>query len=71
MTTVDIQSTLPKGNHEAVRQEAVELVKHWSRPSGGLIVFNYGDAEAIGATDEITHTMFEAFYGLKDYWLRS
>jgi len=71
LTTVDIQSTLPKGNHEEVRKEAVELVKHWSRPSGGLIVFNYGDAEAIGATDEITRTMFEAFYGLKDYWLKS
>ena len=68
LTTVDIQNTLPKCNHDEVRQEAVELVKHWSRPSGGLIVFNYGDSDAIGTTDDVTNTMFQAFYDLKDYW---
>ncbi len=67
LTTADIQYTLPKGNHKEVRKEVFELVKHWSRPSGGLIVFNYGDSEAIATTDEITRTMFEEFYNLKDY----
>jgi len=70
LTTVDIQNTLPKCDHEVVRQEAAELVKQWSRPSGGLIVFNYGDSEAIGTTDDVTNTMFKAFYDLKDYWQR-
>ena len=68
LTTVDIQSTLPTRNAQLVRAEAEELVKYWSKPSGGFIVFNYGDSEAIGTTDEITEVMFQAFYELANYW---
>lgn len=70
LTTVDIQATLPKGDADAVRQEAEELVKHWSTPKGGFIVFNYGDSKAIGTTNEITEVMFKTFYELADYWNR-
>ncbi len=70
LTTVDIQATLPKGNHESVEAEAFALVKNWSTPEGGFIVFNYGDSESIGTTDEITEVMFKVFYGLKEFWKR-
>lgn len=68
LTTVDIQTTLPEGDKQAVRREAEELVAHWSTPEGGFIVFNYGDAAAIGATDEITEVMFRKFIDLAGYW---
>ena len=68
LTTVDIQATLPKQDAGAVRAEARELVEHWSRPEGGLIVFNYGDSESIGVSDEIAEVMFREFYDLRNYW---
>jgi len=71
LTTVDIQTTLPQGNAAAVEAEAELLVKHWSTPRGGFIVFNYGDAAAIGATDAVTEVMFRKFFDLADYWQRS
>ena len=68
LTTVDIQATLPKGDMQAVREEAALLVKNWSNSRGGLIVFNYGDSEAIGTTDEVTEAMFRSFYDLREFW---
>ena len=68
LTTVDIQATLPKENTEDVRAEARELVKHWSTPAGGFIVFNYGDSEGIGVTDSIAEVMFKEFYDLRHFW---
>jgi uroporphyrinogen decarboxylase len=70
LTTVDIQATLPRGKTESVKAEARELVKNWSTPEGGFIVFNYGDSESIGTSDEITEMMFRVFYDLKEYWKR-
>ncbi len=71
LTTVDIQATLPRGDAAAVTAEAEELVENWSTPEGGFIVFNYGDSEGIGTTDEITEIMFEAFFKLRNYWQRT
>jgi len=68
LTTVDIQATLPKNNPAEVRQEARDLVKNWSTTDGGLIVFNYGDSEGIGVTDDIAEVMFREFYDLRNYW---
>ena len=68
LSTVDIQSTLPRENAEDVVAEARKLVEHWSTPDGGFIVFNYGDSEGIGTSEEISETMFREFYNLKDYW---
>ena len=65
--TVDIQATLPTGNPEAICKEAEDLIKYWSTPNGGFIVFNYGASEAIGTTDAATKIMFEKFYQLKNY----
>jgi len=71
LTTVDIQTTLPQGKADAVQQEAADLVANWSTSEGGFIVFNYGDAEAIGTTDAITEIMFKAFFDLAHYWTAS
>jgi len=68
LSTVDIQATLPKCDPDAVRAEAQQLIKCWSTPKGGFIVFNYGASEAIGTTDEISRIMFKAFYDIKEYW---
>ena len=61
LTTVDIQATLPRGVAQAVREEAKLLVKHWGTPEGGLIVFDYGDPEALGVPAEMARAMFDAF----------
>lgn len=68
LTTVDIQSTLPGNDETAIQEEAKELVKYWSTPQGGFIVFNYGDPNAIGTTDKATETMFRSFFDLATYW---
>ncbi len=68
LTTVDIQSTLPRGIEEEVREEARLLVQNWSTPEGGFIVFNYGDPEALAVRPEMTRIMFDEFVKLKDYW---
>jgi uroporphyrinogen decarboxylase len=68
LTTVDIQVTLPRENPDDVREEARELVENWSTPKGGFIVFNYGDSEGIGVSDDIAEVIFKEFYGLREYW---
>jgi uroporphyrinogen decarboxylase len=67
LTTVDIQSTLPSNNPEAIREEAHELVDNWSTPDGGFVVFNYGDPEGINVNDAMSTVMFEAF--MEKMWL--
>jgi len=61
LTTADIQRTLPSGDPEKVRSEVRELVEKWSTPRGGLVVFNYGDPEALGVSSEMSEVMFRAF----------
>jgi len=61
LTTADIQRTLPSGDPEKVRSEVRELVERWSTPSGGLVVFNYGDPAALGVSAEMSEVMFRAF----------
>jgi hypothetical protein len=66
LTTADIQATMPSGDLERIRAEVRQLVEHWSRPQGGLIVFNYGFDESIGTTPEATRAMFDEFRRLMD-----
>ena len=56
-----LQKTLPEGNKIAIEKEVDELVKNWSTPKGGMVVFNYGMGEAIGVDDETTRFMFDKF----------
>jgi len=68
LATADIQATLPSGDAEAVREEVGLLVRHWSTPAGGLIAFDYGDAEALGVPSEVAPVMFDQFVKLQHYW---
>ncbi|HEY3397321.1 MAG TPA: uroporphyrinogen decarboxylase family protein [Armatimonadota bacterium] len=63
-TTCDIQMTLPWKNPEAIREEAALLYKHWSTPTGGFILSDYGDGNAIGVPLEKKRIMLEAFRDL-------
>lgn len=58
---VDIQSTLPTGNKEAIEQEVKELVQKWATPKGGLIGIEYGYLDAIGTTKEAMLFAYECF----------
>ncbi len=71
LTTADIQSTLPHGVEAEVREEVRMLVRHWSTAAGGLIVFNYGDPEALAVHPDMTRVMFDEFVKCQDYWQRS
>jgi len=68
LATVDIQSTLPQGIEQQVREEAGLLVRHWSTPAGGLIAFHYGDPVALGIPPEMSAIMFDEFVKLRTYW---
>lgn len=61
LATVDIQTTLPRGVEEEIRQEARLLLDHWRTPQGGLIAFDYGDWPAVGVSPEAPRIMFEEF----------
>lgn len=58
---VDIQTTLPSGDKEAIEQEVIELVNKWATPSGGLIGIEYGYLDAIGTTQESMLYAYECF----------
>ena len=68
LATVDIQSTLPRGIEEEVREEARLLVQHWNTPQGGMIAFDYGDWPAIDVAPETVQAMFDEFAKQQNYW---
>ena len=52
----------------AAPAEVEALIRHWSTPQGGFVVFNYGDPEALGVQPEMTEVMFRAFADQMHYW---
>jgi uroporphyrinogen-III decarboxylase len=66
--TVDVQTTMPRGVEEEVREEARLLVENWSTPEGGMIAFDYGDWPAIGVAPETPPIMFDEFAKHMHYW---
>lgn len=68
LATVDIQSTLPRGGEEEIREEARLLVRHWGTADGGLIAFDYGAWDALGVRPEVPQIMFDEFARLQHYW---
>jgi len=66
--TVDIQTTMPRGIEDEVREEVRMLVEHWSTPEGGMIAFDYGDWPAIGVAPEMPRVMFDEFARQMHYW---
>jgi uroporphyrinogen-III decarboxylase len=65
LATVDIQTTMPRGNEADIRDEARLLVKHWATPRGGFIAFDYGAWEALGVRLEMPQVMFDEFFKLR------
>ena len=61
LATVDIQTTMPRGIEEEIREEARLLWRHWGAADGGLIVFDYGAWEAVGVRPEAPEIMFDEF----------
>ena len=68
LATVDIQSTMPRGIEAEIREEARQIVRHWSTPAGGMIAFDYGEWPAIDVKPETVEIMFDEFVKLKRYW---
>ena len=68
LATVDIQTTMPGGDEEEIREEARQIVRHWSTPQGGLIAFDYGDWPAIDVKPESVEAMFDEFVKQQHYW---
>ena len=50
-----------------IREEAGLLARHWSTPRGGMIVFDYGDWEAIDVKPETPVIMFDEFRKLSGH----
>ncbi len=71
LATVDIQSTLPRGNEAEIREEARQLIRHWSTPQGGMIAFDYGDWAAVGVGEDAPRIMFAEFVQQMHYWQTS
>ena len=68
LATTDIQSTMPRGVEQEVREEVRLLVRHWSTPEGGLIAFDYGEWDALGVRPEMPRIMFDEFARNMNYW---
>ncbi|UCF98343.1 MAG: hypothetical protein JSV89_02125 [Spirochaetaceae bacterium] len=66
-TLCDIQKTLPRGNEDDIRLEARQLIDCWAAPTGGFILSDYGDGEAIGVAAEKKRLMLEVFQKM-DPW---
>jgi uroporphyrinogen decarboxylase len=57
----DIQRTLPFEDAAAIHDEARLLLKCWGTDTGGFILSDYGDGDAIGVPIEKKRIMFDAF----------
>ncbi|MCC6579054.1 MAG: hypothetical protein IT440_01330 [Phycisphaeraceae bacterium] len=58
---VDIQTTQPTGNLEAVEREAEHLVKALGRFGGGFMVKAYAQPTSVGITAAVVETQYRAF----------
>lgn len=67
----DIQKTLPSGDVSEIEKDADALLSQWAAPSGGFILSDYGDGEAIGASNDAKKTMLRAFLDRDPYAKKS
>lgn len=63
----DIQATLPFKDRDDIRAEAKLLMEHWATPTGGFVLSDYGDGEAIGVPLWKKEVMLEAFREFDPY----
>lgn len=57
----DIQATLPTDDTARIAADADALAKHWMLPEGGFVFSDYGDGQAIGASEHAKTAMYESF----------
>jgi len=57
----DIQTVLPTGNLERIRQYCWEMKRHLGTDMGGFIPCWYGDPAAVGHSEEAVRAMCDAF----------
>jgi uroporphyrinogen decarboxylase len=60
-TLCDIQRTLPKGDPDDIKNQAVELMRRWGIAEGGFVLGDYGDEGAIGTAPETKEYMLSVF----------
>ena len=63
----DIQRTLPFETADVIVEEAHSLIENWGTDSGGFILSDYGDDEAISVAPEKKRIMYDAFLNA-DRW---
>jgi hypothetical protein len=68
LATVDIQTTMPRGIENEIREEARLLVRHWGTPQGGLIAFDYGEWRSAGVRSESVWAMLDEFARQSRFW---
>lgn len=68
LATADYQKTLPGGDLATIRDEVHRLVRSWSTPDGGLVVFNIGDPSKMAIAPEAMEAMFRAFAEMQCWW---
>lgn len=59
--SVDIQSTLPKDDKEAITAEVQQIIRNCCTPSGGLIGVEYRHGAAIGISKQALAWELEAY----------
>ncbi len=60
-TLCDIQRTLPAGDEAEIDRQAAALMRTWGTPAGGMILGDYGDHAAIGASPTVKQHMVASF----------
>ena len=60
-TLCDIQHTLPFKSNEEITEEARLLLDCWATDSGGFILMDDGNGEALGIPDSKRKAMLDAF----------
>ena len=61
---VDIQTVMPRGNHDEIRAYCRHLVKAFATPQGGFIPRWYTDPRGVGHSEEAIKVMCEEFLKL-------
>jgi hypothetical protein len=64
---VDIQTTMPKGNFDAIEDEAHHQIWAFGRYGGGFMVKAYQQPTAVGITTDAAEMQFQAFNKYANY----
>ena len=60
-TPIDIQATMPRGDRQDIKDEAVELIRHLATEKGGFIANEHGDYVGNGIDPQMGPWAYQAF----------